>query len=118
MTRAALAVLCLASLACGGKSPCPPDAPCAPADGGLTVFDCGTGQCTAGQLCAVPASCDEVFEYTSQSAACVDRPAACGDPATQCRCLADSQGDPTRKICCFFAGWKPYSFNICSFACD
>jgi hypothetical protein len=112
-----IAVACLFLAACGSPR-CPPEAPCAVADGGLSIFDCGKSSCTAGQLCVVPASCSDVFDVTSAQARCVDRPEACADPHTQCSCFVQASGDSSQKVCCFYAGWQPYAFNICSFSCD
>jgi len=132
-----LAISLLAAAAgagCGSK--CPPEEPCVATDAGLQkakcvatktcgttgvtdegelVFDCGSGLCRGAQLCVAPSSCQSGHDFSSYEARCEDKPAACDDVQTQCDCTT---GPDAGTVCCHFAGWQPYSFNVCNFACQ
>src|SRR5436309_1022105 len=107
-----------------GCSPrCPPEKPCPEPDGGQ-VFACGDTQCNANQLCVVPGGCGQEPTVTSPGAHCIDLPAVCTDRRTQCSCQADiARGgdggahDGEALQCCFFAGWQPGSFDVCTYGC-
>ncbi len=119
-----LGTLAMLAVGCTGSTPCPPDQPCADPDGGVE-FTCGNARCTGTQLCVVPATCDDPPTETSPGAQCVDLPPVCTDPRSQCSCEADVVAggdggvvDMIAEQCCFFAGWVPASFNICTVTCD
>lgn len=135
MRRGAL-ILAAALAGCGTK--CPPEEPCVETDAGVVkapcvargtcgtggtseegvlVFDCGKARCRGPQLCVAAATCGEGHDFGGDEAACVDRPAACSEVQSQCAYAMGSPPD-AGTYCCRFAGWAPYSFNICNFACQ